>query len=213
MPDAVSDQARDVLHLWQGSVLTALAVGALVWTLIVVSLVRFRRRNDDLPGQAVGNARTELAYTAVPVLIVALLFAFTVSTQERVTAVSSTPDLEVEVVGFQWSWEFRYPDQGVVVRSDGVDVPRLVLPVGATVRLSLTTRDVNHSFWVPEFLMKRDLIAGVDNHVDVTPRQEGVWRGRCAEFCGLYHWRMPFDVASVPRSEFDRWVGEQQGAA
>lgn len=212
MPDAVSDEAHDVLRLWRGSVLAALAVGAVVWTLIVYSLVRFRRRSDDLPSQAVGDARVELAYTALPVLIVAVLFGLTVLTQERVTAVSDHPDLSVDVAGFQWSWEFRYPEQGVVVRSDGVDVPRLVLPVGSTVQFTLTTRDVNHSFWVPEFLMKRDLIQRVDNVVDVKLDEEGTWRGRCAEFCGLYHWRMFFDVASVSQVEFDRWVAEQRGS-
>ena len=184
----------------------------MVWTLIVVTVLRFRRRNDDLPDQGTGNERAELVYTAVPILIVAVLFTFTAFTQERVTAVGDHPDLDVDVVAFQWSWEFRYPDHGVVVTTDGVSVPRLVLPVGSTVRFTLRTRDVIHSFWVPEFLMKRDLIQGVDNEVDVTLAEEGTWRGRCAEFCGLYHWRMPFDVVSVPQAEFDRWVAEQRGS-
>jgi len=213
MPDPVSDQGHDVLDLWRGSVLAALVVGAVVWGLIIYTLLRFRRRNDELPGQGPGNVKAELAYSALPVLIVAVLFGFTVLTQERVTAVSGRPDLRVEVVAFQWSWEFRYPDQGVAVTTDGVSVPRVVLPAGSTVRFTLTTKDVNHAFWVPEFLMKRDLIQGVTNDVDVTLSEEGTWRGRCAEFCGLYHWRMPFDVASVPPDEFDRWVVEQRAAA
>jgi cytochrome c oxidase subunit 2 len=213
MPGPVSDQGNDVLDLWRGSVLAALVVGAVVWALIVYSLLRFRRRNDELPSQGPANAKAEWAYTALPVLIVAVLFGFTVLTQERVTAVTGRPDLRVDVVGFQWSWEFRYPEQGVVVTGDGVSVPRLVLPAGSTVRFSLTTKDVNHSFWVPEFLMKRDLIQGVENEVDVTLTEQGTWRGRCAEFCGLYHWRMPFDVASVPPEEFDRWVVGQGGTA
>ena len=210
-PEPASRQGDDVLELWRGSVVAALAVGALVWGLIVWSCVRYRRRSDDLPSQTPENIPLEVTYVAIPLLVVAALFGFTMVTQDRVTALADDPDLVVEVTGFQWSWEFTYPTQGVEVVSDGDVPPRLVLPVGATVRFELESTDVNHSFWVPEFLVKRDLIQGVDNAVDVDVERAGEWTGRCAEFCGLDHWRMGFTVRVVEPDEFDAWVAEQAG--
>jgi cytochrome c oxidase subunit 2 len=188
-------------------------VAALIWALVAWSILRYRRRNDDLPSQTHENIPLEIAYTVTPLLIVAVLFGFTVFTQEQVTGAEEDVDLEVEVVGFQWSWEFRYPDLGVDVESTGEADPVLVLPVGATVRFDLVAEDVNHSFWVPEFLEKRDLIPRVDNHVDVEVTRAGEWTGRCAEFCGLKHWAMRFGVRAVPQDEFDRWVRDEGGRA
>jgi cytochrome c oxidase subunit 2 len=175
------------------------------------SILRYRRRSDDLPSQSHENIPLEIAYTVTPLLVVAVLFGFTVFTQEQVTGAEEDVDLEVEVVGFQWSWEFRYPDLGVDVESTGETDPVLVLPVGATVRFDLVAEDVNHSFWVPEFLEKRDLIPRVDNHVDVEVTRAGEWTGRCAEFCGLKHWSMRFGVRAVPQDEFDQWVRDEGG--
>jgi cytochrome c oxidase subunit 2 len=212
-PDPVTDDGDRILGLWKGAVLAGLAVAALIWALVAWSILRYRRRNDDLPSQSHENIPLELAYTVTPLVIVAVLFAFTVFTQEQVTGAEEHVDLEVEVVGFQWSWEFRYPDLGVDVESTGEDDPVLVLPVGATVRFDLVAEDVNHSFWVPEFLEKRDLIPRVDNHVDVEVTRAGEWTGRCAEFCGLKHWAMRFGVRAVPQDEFDRWVRDEGGRA
>ena len=85
----------------------------------------------------------------------------------------------------------------------------MVLPVGRTTRLRLVTSDVNHSFWVPRFLSKRDLIPGVRNEIDVTPNTRGSFVGRCAEFCGLDHWRMNFSVRVVSPAEYERWLSDQ----
>lgn len=210
MPEPVSEQGESVLGLWQGSVIAALAVGALVWGLIVWAAFRYRRRNDDLPSQTPEIIKLEIAYTAVPLLIVAILFAFTYLTQERVTALADDPDVVVEVTGFQWSWRFTYPGEGVEVSSDGVTPPRLVVPVGATVRFELGTTDVNHSFWVPELLVKRDMIRDVDNEIDVEVIRTGSWTGRCAEFCGLDHHAMIFTFESVEADAYDRWLDERR---
>lgn len=195
----------------------ALAVGGLVSFLIVYSLVRFRRRNDQLPGQSSYNIPIEVVYTVAPLLVVAVLFAFTMATERKVTATTDDPDLVVDVVGFQWQWQFLYPDHNVSVIG-GPDAPAtLMLPVGRTVRLRLRSPDVVHSFWVPRFLSKRDLIPGMDNEIDVDVDEAGTWIGRCAEFCGLDHYRMNFSVKAVPAQEFDQWVashrapGDQEG--
>ena len=213
LPDPASDNGEQILGLWKGAVLAGLAVAALIWGLVAWSILRYRRRNDDLPSQTPENIPLEIAYTVTPLLIVAVLFGFTVATQEEVTGAQGRPDLEVEVIGFQWSWEFRYRDLGVDVETTGEDDPELVLPVGSTVRFDLVAEDVNHSFWVPEFLEKRDLIPRVDNHIDVEVTRTGEWTGRCAEFCGLRHWAMRFDVRAVPQAEFDQWVRDRGGSA
>ena len=120
----------------------------------------------------------------------------------RRKAVRTPCDLTVEVTGFQWGWQFRYPDRNVTITgtAEAGQQPTLVLPAGRTARLVLRTTDVNHSFWVPAFLEKRDLIAGVDNAIDVTPTTEGTFDGKCAEFCALDHWRMTFTLEVVARS-------------
>jgi cytochrome c oxidase subunit 2 len=84
--------------------------------------------------------------------------------------------------------------------------PQLVLPVGVTTRLELEAHDVIHSFFVPEFLEKKDLVPGLRNTLDVTPTRTGVFAGRCAEYCGLDHWRMDFSARVVPEDEFRQWV-------
>jgi cytochrome c oxidase subunit 2 len=212
MPEPASDEGEDILGLWRGSFLAALAVGALVWGLIVWAGFRYRRRNDDLPSQTPENIPIEILYTVVPLVIVAVLFGFTVLTQERVTALSDDPDLVVEVVGFQWSWQFTYPDEGVVVRSDGVEPPELVVPVGSTVRFDLETVDVNHSFWVPELLVKQDLIPDVENALEVDVVREGTWTGRCAEFCGIEHYDMLFTFSAVAPAAYETWLDERREA-
>ena len=211
LPDPATEDGESILGLWKGAVLAGLAVAALIWALVAWSILRYRRRNDDLPSQSPHNIPLEIAYTVAPLVIVAVLFGFTMLVQEDVTGAETDPDLEVEVVGFQWSWEFRYRELGVDVESTGEGDPVLVLPVGATVRFDLVAEDVNHAFWVPEFLEKRDLIPRVDNEVFVEVTRAGEWTGRCAEFCGLKHWAMRFGVRAVPQDEFDRWVRDQGG--
>ena len=213
-PDPASDQADSVHSLWRGTVIAALVVGAFVWGLIGWALLRYRRRSDDVPSQKAHNVRLEVIYTAIPVVIVAVLFVFTMLAQRDVTELTDHPDVTVDVIGFQWQWQFRYEDPeggtGPVVTGSSVGAPpEMVLPVGRTTRLRLVTSDVNHSFWVPRFLSKRDLIAGVRNEIDVTPNTRGSFVGRCAEFCGLDHWRMNFSVRVVSPAEYERWLSDQ----
>ena len=143
----------------------------------------------------------------IPVLIVAVIFGFVVHAENRIDHLSRTPAATVKVEGFQWGWRFSYlrPDGTVIgtpVVGTQAHIPTLVVPVDETVRLYLVSDDVIHSFFVPDFLFKRDLIPGVDNQVDLYVDRLGSFVGHCAEFCGLNHTSMNFTVDAVPKEQF-----------
>ena len=210
-PDPATRQGSDVLSLWKGFFVAAAAVGAIVLGLIVYVAVRFRRRDDAIPSQKAAHIPLEIIYTVTPIVIVAVLFGFSIAAEQRITSTVAHPPLTVNVTGFQWGWKFDYPREKVTVLGTGEkQPPELYLPVDQTTRLVLQTTDVNHSFWVPRFLEKRDLIQGVDNVIDVTPTAIGRYDGRCAEYCGLDHWRMDFIVNVVSKADFDSWVKSQR---
>ena len=133
--------------------------------------------------------------------------------QNKNSALSASPDVTVEVTGFQWQWKFEYEAENVTIvgTSEPGAVPEIVLPVDATIRFDLTTTDVIHSFWVPKFLTKRDLIQGVHNEIDVHTIETGTFDGRCAEFCGINHATMNFVVRVVSADEYTEWIAEHQG--
>jgi cytochrome c oxidase subunit II len=203
-------QGRDIFGLWQGSVIVAIFVGGLVWGLILFAILRYRRRNDDLPTQTQYFVKLEILYTVIPVVIVAILFAFSYRTQNEVDALTDDPDVTIDVRGFQWQWQFHYRDDDITVTGLPGQEPTMVLPADRTTRLVLTSPDVIHSFFVPRFLFKRDVIPGVTNRVDLTPEDRGTYTGRCAEFCGLDHAKMTFTVRVVSADDYNAWVAEQQ---
>ena len=175
-------------------------------------MIRYRRRSDAVPVQRQTMIKLEIFYTAVPLVLVGVLFALTLGVNNRLTALGRDPDLRVDVIGFQWQWQFRYPDDHVTVAGTPDHPAELVLPVGSTVRFKLEARDVIHSFWVPEFLEKRDLIPGIDNQIEVTVKKPGTWVGRCAEYCGLSHWQMSFRLRALPPAQFRQWLAGARAA-
>lgn len=206
VPDPGTQEGSEVLRLWQILFWSAAGVGALVLGLIAWCVLRYRRRDrDELPPQVGGHIPLELFYTAVPLALAGFLFGANLVVDHR-TRDDGKPAVEIDVTGFQWQWRFAYRDEGVTVLGDVRNPPELVLPVGSTVRLHLRTLDVIHSFFVPGFLVKRDLIPGVENTVELRPVKPGHYLGHCAEFCGLDHARMNFDVRVLPRDQFRDWV-------
>ena len=190
-----------------------IGVGGVVVALLAITVVRDRRRRSQpagLPPQTRENVPLEIAYTLVPLVIVAVLFAVTLRAEGPVTRLSASPGLRVEATAFQWGWRFAYPAQEVTVVGDSNDPPTLVLPVDVTTRLVLASPDVIHSFFVPAFFAKRDLVPGLVNEIEVTPTRTGRFAGYCAEFCGLDHTRMTFDVEVVTEAEFERFVIENR---
>jgi cytochrome c oxidase subunit 2 len=214
-PDPVTEQGKSTLTVWRVFLFGAVAVAALIWVLVLWSVIRYRRRPGPTgnPPQRQYNIPMELGYTILPILAVIGLFGLSMWATSNVDRTSPDPDLTVDVEGFQWQWQFRYPDAGVTVTGTEQARPTLVLPVGRTIRFDLHADDVIHSFWVPEFLEKRDLIPGVDNSIDVEVTEPGEWIGRCAEYCGFNHWLMAFDVKAVPADEFDAWLADASGRA
>jgi cytochrome c oxidase subunit 2 len=217
----VSLQAHRMYDLWIASVIAALIVGFFVWGLIFWCLIRYRKRGDELPVQTRFNMPMEILYTVTPVLIVAVLFYYTAIVQTDVDRLSKNPDQVVEVVAFKWNWQFNYRD-GVGAQAHTVAstlgssdvVPLLVLPTGETIRFEETSKDVIHSFWVPELLFKRDVFPGsVRNVFEVTLDKEGRYVGRCAELCGTYHAFMQFELVVVSPQKFDQFLAAKKGGA
>jgi cytochrome c oxidase subunit 2 len=212
VPDPVTREGSHVASLWHGFFLAACAVGAFMLVLILYTVIRYRGRGSDrIPDQGSANGLAEVIYTGTPIAIVVVLFILSTATEREVTRTAARPAETVRVTAFQWGWEFHYPVEGVTVTGSGNEQPpQLVLPVGVTTRLELEAHDVIHSFFVPEFLEKKDLVPGLHNVLDVTPSRTGVFAGRCAEYCGLDHWRMDFSARVVPEADFRRWAETQQ---
>ncbi len=204
-----AERVRDVWTLFLG---LAAALGVLVIVLVVYCVIRFRKRDDTLPPQKHYNVPIEVIYTAVPLVIVIILFAITAVTVRTVNRVQAeAPDVTVDVLGFQWQWQFTYPDLGVNVTGTRDTQPELVLPSDSRVRFRLTSADVIHAFWIPGFRFKRDVIPGQEEVFDVEVLDRtGDFpnTGVCAEFCGVDHAYMRFDVRIVTPQEFQAWAGE-----
>jgi cytochrome c oxidase subunit 2 len=220
-------QGRDEFKIWVGFVITGLAVAAIVWGLIFWTVLRHRRKShDEMPRQFHENIPLEIIYTTLPIVIVGVLFYFTVVTENEIDAVSSHPAEIVHVLGYRWGWQFTYDAgdgraQGVQIATTAQpallaqpatskEYPQLVLPVGETVRIVLTSADVVHGFYIPEFNFSRYAQPGVVNVFDFNPTRTGVFRGQCSEFCGLYHSEMLFSVRVMSDSAFQHWLSTEQ---
>ena len=212
----VTSETGRVVNLWVGTWIAGLAVALLVWGLTIWCLIVYRRKKDDqsLPPQLRYNVPIELLYTVVPVLMVAVLFYYTARDEAALLDTSQKPDVTVNVVAKQWSWDFNYVEANVYesgVQSEinprgglaGTPPPVLYLPINKRVEFVLNARDVIHSFWVPVFLQKLDMLPGYTNRFQVVPTQLGEFQGKCAELCGAYHSQMLFKVKVVEQAEYD----------
>lgn len=216
MPDPITEEGEHTLSLWQGAWIAAFAVGIVVWGLIFYVSWRYRRRSaDEVPVQTRYNLPLEIFYTIFPIIMVVAFFGQTVRVQNLVLH-DDTPDNVVTVVGQQWSWTFNYDGPGgdnVYESGTGNEIPMMVLPVDQTTRFELRSPDVVHSFGVPGFLVKMDVVPGRKNHFSVTPKTTGEFKGKCYELCGVYHSRMLFDVKVVEADEYEQYLEglEEQG--
>ena len=208
-----------IMDLWVNSWIAALVVGVITWGLMIWCIVAYRRRKGTVgfPRQTSFNLPLEVFYLTVPLFMVLVFFYFTDRDQQAIDNRSQPADVVVDVRGKQWAWDFNYKKGDVItadVHEAGVQMnltgepvdkeklPTLYLPVNKSIDLELNSRDVIHSFWVPAFLQKRDMIPGKTNYIRFTPTKEGTYDGKCAELCGEYHSEMLFRVKVVSESEF-----------
>lgn len=224
----VTNNTERVSGLWTTAWIVLLIVGLITWGLTIWAVVVYRRRKGQtgLPVQLRYNMPIEIFYTVVPLILVLGFFAFTARDQTAIEARFAKPDVKIEVMAKQWAWDFNYVDdnvysagiqgqpepggrKGALVQSE---VPTLVLPVGKKIEFALESRDVIHSFWVIDFLYKKDLIPGKTNYMSVVPERVGTYSGKCAELCGEYHSLMLFRVKVVSPADYDTYIASLRAA-
>jgi cytochrome c oxidase subunit 2 len=201
---------RDAVGIWNTMMYWGIGVFVLVEALLIYVMIRYRRRpGDKEPEHVHGNTTLEMAWTIAPVLILAVIAVPTVKSIWRFQAPAVADALQVDVIGHQWWWEFRYPQYNITTANE------VYIPTGRTVNFSLRSVDVIHSFWIPSLGGKRDAMANRTNYIWFTPDSVGTqaFIGSCNEFCGASHANMRFRAFTVSPAEFDSWVAGQQANA
>jgi cytochrome c oxidase subunit 2 len=189
--------------VWAAVVVFILVEGALLWV-----MWRYRGKpGDPEPSQVHGNTILEIIWTAIPALVLAVIAVPTVRAIFVSYEVPAGDALEVEVIGHQWWWEFRYPQEGLVTANE------LHVPEGRTVTLKMHTKDVLHSFWIPRLAGKRDVFNNRVTTLWFKADSTGYYSGQCAEFCGIQHGKMAFHVVVETPEEFDAFVAGLKATA
>ncbi|UNK72139.1 cytochrome c oxidase subunit II [Microbacterium sp. H1-D42] len=220
-----TNQTDRVAGLWVTSWIVLLIVGLITWGLMGWALVMYRRRKGQtgLPVQLRYNMPIEILYTVIPLILVLAMFFFTARDQTEIETQWDDPDVEISAIAKQWAWDFQYDGEaednsdavwtmGVQAQADDkgdIDresLPTLVLPVDKKVKIDLQSRDVIHSFWIIDFLYKKDMYIGKDNSWSFIPTRVGEFDGKCAELCGEYHSMMLFNVKVVEQDEYDAYL-------
>jgi len=207
-----SEFGRQIDRLWSLMLYLGTGVFILVEAILIYTIWRYRTREGaGEPAQHVhGNTTLEIAWTVIPAVILVIIAIPTVRTIFRTQQNAPADGLQVQVIGHQWWWEFRYPQYGFVTANE------LYLPKGRAVNFELTTVDVLHSFWVPQLGGKRDLITNRKNYLWYTPDSgmaTTAWNGFCAEYCGDSHANMKFRAFTVSPDEFESWAAHQKSQA
>ncbi|WP_018024579.1 cytochrome c oxidase subunit II [Corynebacterium ulceribovis] len=269
-PEGITPEATAMGNFWVWTWVVAWIIGIIMWFLMIFSMIAFSAKRAEkagkgpYPRQTAYNVPLELILTAVPILIVMVLFFFTVQTQDKVTAMDKDPQVKVDVTAYQWNWKFGYdyvsgdvmggsdyngrqddrkqqdtlegafdnveeqkpgPVHGrsqtdlsflnydeIETVGTSEEVPVLVLPTNTAIQFDLAAADVVHSFWVPEFLFKRDAFPHPEANKSQRTfqiekiEQEGAFVGRCAEMCGTYHAMMNFEIRAVSPEKFKQYI-------
>jgi cytochrome c oxidase subunit 2 len=211
-----STPAKSIVHLSLFVLAITGIIFAVVFTLLLYSLLKFRARSASVnsePAQVYGSTQIELAWTVIPILIVVVLF---MATARVVHAIQDAPmpasAVEVTVIGHQFWWEYRYPQLGVVTANE------LHIPVSdpahpTPTSLQLLSADTDHSFWIPELAGKTDLVPNHPNRMWMDPEHAGTFLGQCAQYCGTQHAKMLLRVSVDTPDDFAEWVREQRQPA
>ena len=203
--------ATHLANLWW----VMLGFGSTVFLLVVVllfaAILRRRRATSETTPEHIrpdeGRNWPILGGILLPLIVIGIIFGYNIYTLAAVENPSVKPEVQIEVVGRRWWWEVKYPEDGVTTANE------IHIPVGVPVEIKLQTADVIHSFWVPELHGKMDLIPTRINKIVIQADQPGVYRGECAEFCGLQHAHMGLMVVAQSQADYDSWVSAQQQPA
>jgi len=225
-----TEQGHNTFKLYSGMMTTGIVVGGLVAVLIIWTVFRYRRRSDEMPRQFHENGLVELIYTVVPVIIVGVLFYFTVVTENGVDATqpvnattastgstAGSPVVDITVTAFQWGWRFDYTGLNVGVVGETTNGPnnhgpQMVVPVGETLQITLVSNDTIHGFYLRDFNFSRYAQPGVINMFDLNVLRTGTFDGQCTQFCGLYHSEMLFSIRAVSPADFETWASAEVAA-
>ena len=205
------------LSLWQGAWIAGAVVGVFTLILILWPAVFHRAKvgQSEFPKQTQYNVPVEVAYTIIPFIIVAVLFYFTAVKQTEIVEKTSNYRHEILVDGFQWSWQFSYPEAGpkAVVTGTPASPPTLYVPLGEKVRYTIASNDVVHGFWIPAFMIQMQNLPGVTNYLEFTANKLGTYPGRCNILCGRNHSQMLFSVKVVTPSEYKTYLETLKASA
>ncbi|MEP6895128.1 MAG: cytochrome c oxidase subunit II [Chloroflexota bacterium] len=207
MPVEASAQALEIDWMWNLQLIAMCFLFSLIAVPMLYSLVVFKRKKGDTTDaeHIEGNTPLEIAWTVIPLFVV-VIFAY-LGAGNLARTIRSSPDaMVVKVTASQWSWKFDYPDYGITSTE-------LYLPKGKPILLRMESTDVIHSFWVPEFRVKQDLVPGRVTELRITPILDGDFKVRCAELCGTGHYRMEQPVVVVDKAAFTSWVSDEQAKA
>ncbi len=206
--DPRSPEMAEINKLYNFIFWMATAIFAVVEGALLVTVWRYRNRPAKDAHQIHGNTKLEIAWTALPAVILAVLLGYTLRTMAAVRAPVSGDSVKVVVIGHQWWWEFQYPELGIITANE------LIVPVGVPVEVELHSKDVQHGFWAPQLFGKMDAIPGHTNRMHFTVNDAGRYGAQCTQFCGEQHAQMRFEVVGVSAAEFQTWAaGQQQPAA
>ena len=213
-PSALQPQGPAAAHLaslWW----VMFGLGAVIWLLVVGLLfaaLSRRRRGDNTTtpeshGGDTGRKWITRGGLILPLIVLTIVFGYSTYTLAAVQREKDQKTVHIKVIGRRWWWEVQYPDAGVITANE------IHMPVNAPVQVDLESGDVIHSFWVPELHGKMDLIPTRINNITLQADETGVYRGECAEFCGLQHAHMDFMVVAQSKTDFDNWITAQQAPA
>jgi cytochrome c oxidase subunit II len=206
LPESASEEFDRIQAIYWFATVISIAIFSLVSAVIVYSVWKWRvPDDDDADGPPIhGHTGLEILWTAVPAVLVTAIGIVSAVVLARNGEAGNRP-LEVQVMGQQFAWKFGYSDY------EGVETGELVLPVGREARFTMTSVDVIHSFWVPNFGQKMDAVPGIETTILVTPKRTGDFAVICTELCGLGHATMRAKARVVTQAEFADWVEVEQG--
>ena len=231
MSPGVTGTSNDIFSLHMTILWICVVIGVVVFGVMFWSIFAHRKSSGRKPANFHENTLVEILWTIIPLVILVVMAIPATATLVDMYDTSEA-DVDIKVTGYQWRWKYDYIDDDFgyfsnistsddeiynrTKKSDNylldVDNP-MVVPVGAKIRLLLTANDVIHSWWVPEFGVKKDAIPGFINEAWTRVDEPGIYRGQCTELCGVKHGFMPVVVKAVPQDEYDTWVAEQKEAA